>query len=192
MRDHRRTWVAGSFVVVSGGLIACVGGGGGLSADLDSWESPPRSSERPPRGREAGPHFLERAKLSAEAPSRSPESAPGVPGVGGSGTNAVGSTGFDCSGTYVCQEAGKTKTETITLTTAGGRCSVEGVVIEPDGKLSSEGKTVGSWYTTPTGFTVVTGEDTIHCVKGAAGPSSSSGGTSEAPPTRAPSPLDAG
>jgi hypothetical protein len=191
MQDDRRIWALAIFGLVNGGMIACVGGGGGLSSSLETWDSPPSSPERAPSSGEGSPTFLERAQGSTESPSRSGEAAPGTHATGGP-TSGAGKASFECSGTFVCQEVGKTSTDTITLTQVGGTCTVEDSVIEPDGRVTSKGKNVGRWSATSTGFIVVTSEGTIVCTSGGLGQgSSSSGSTPTQPPTTTPTPAPA-
>lgn len=164
MQEQRRIWAFAILAIVNGGVIACVGGGGGLSGPLETWDSPPPSTERSLTSRETAPGFFERAQLSTESPSRSPEPAPGAQGKGAPGT--PGTSTLDCSGTYLCREVGKTNTDTVTLTqTLGGACVVDGTSIEPDGRLTSKGKTVGTWSVTSTGFTATANGETIICTK---------------------------
>jgi hypothetical protein len=174
----RRSWGIGAAVVLYGGLVACVGGAGAIVGTPEAWESPARSTERAPNRAEKAPTFLERATRSTEAPGSSSEPAPFAQGSFGAGASA-GS--FDCSGTYVCRQSGDRDTDSITLSGSAGACSVGDIDIQPDGKLTYKGRTVGSWVLTSTGFAVTTTEGTTVCTRGAPAPEQT-GGASSAPP----------
>jgi hypothetical protein len=198
---HGRTGVIAALVAIGGAVIACTGGASGVPAEMDTQERAPASQER-------ASSTLERASSTLERPARSQEPAPvstqSPPGAGASGPGATPGGAFDCSGTFICTEVGDDDSDTVSLSMRNGVCTAEGqVVLESDGRLSSNGRTVGSWSLTGTGISVVVGDDVSNCVRGSlagSGSSSSSSGSDSsapprepAPPSPAPTPtLDAG
>lgn len=203
MRNHGRLGWATASIVASGGLLACVGGGGGLSDGMATWDPASSSFERAEDGRERAPGFLENAPGSEGAVGASAEHAPGAQGGGGAAA-------FDCSGTFTCRESGDDDTSTLRLQSSDGVCSVAGsnlaVVLGSDGSLSLNGKKVGTWSATADGFTAVTDEGTVTCTRGGsqsrntepprrgedAPPSSSSSSSGSAGGGSVPPPVDDG
>lgn len=185
MRNHGRLGWAAASIVASGGLLACVGGGGSLSDGMATWDPASSSLERAEDGRERAPGFLESAPGSEGAAGASSEHAPGAQGGGGAAA-------FACSGTFTCRESGEKKASTITLQSRDGVCSIVGsdlaVVLGSDGSLSISGKKAGSWSSTADGFTVVTEEGTVTCTRGG----SQSGGDESPPPSSSSSSGSAG
>ncbi|MBX3204587.1 MAG: hypothetical protein KF764_05930 [Labilithrix sp.] len=197
MRNHRQLWVAAS-IVASGGVFACVGGGGNLGDGMTTWDPAPSSLESAGSDREPSPGFLERAPSSQEPAGNSSEPAAGAQGGGGS----PGS--FQCSGTFTCQEAGKKGTDRIRLRLVDGVCTLSGtgsvaVVLQADGSLAVNGSKIGTWSASGNGFTVVSSEGSVTCTRGSSGSgsddstdSSSSGSGSAGSPGSVPPSVDAG
>jgi hypothetical protein len=155
---------------VASAAVACTGGGGSLNDSLETWDSPPGSVERGADTREGAPGPRERPPGGQDAPTGSVEPGPGAQSGGG---------GFDCSGPYTCQEVGDDDRDTITLSVVDGDCTIPVskttvFVLAPDGAMVFNGKRVGSWQPTSTGFTASTDEGSIDCTKGGGSSTSAS------------------
>jgi hypothetical protein len=161
MSSMQRLWSAISAIVVGAGVVACTGGGGSLSEGMRTWESAPGSQDRAQNSNEGAPAFGERAPGSQDGVAVSAEPGPGA---------QSGAGGFDCSGTYTCQEDGDDDLDTVVLTSVNGVCSISsgnaGLVFGADGSLTAGGERVGSWKATANGFTATVGKDTVTCTKG--------------------------
>jgi hypothetical protein len=153
-----------SVLVVSALVTACTGGGGGLDGELTTWTPGPQYTEQAGTTREAAPGYVERSAGSREAEQESVETAPGTSAGGGAGTG-----GLDCSGTYACAEAGKSRTEEITLRPNSVGCAVVVedtlLVFAPDGTIQVGSQQVGTWASTGSGFSVTIKDDTTTCTK---------------------------
>ena len=164
-RDGRLVAVAAIFV--SGGVFACVGGGGPLSDGMTTWDPTPSSLERADTTREAPPGFREVAPSSREPVGASTEPGPGAQGVGS------GAGGFDCSGTYTCVESGDDDEDEVAFISLNGLCTVQSgnsvLILGSDGTLLLNGKNVGSWQGSGGGLTVTTEDGTVSCTKGSRG-----------------------
>lgn len=145
MRDRERLWVrimAIASLLCGGGLLGCVGGGGGLPGEPESWEAAPGS--------------LEPAPASGE-----PSAAGLEPAAPGAGTG----TGFVCGATYVCDVPGDEPATIATRETSEG-CEVEGVLLESDGRLvTKDGKVVGTWKTSSSGIDVTVEGQRVSCTR---------------------------
>jgi hypothetical protein len=189
MSSMLRPGLIGIAAVVAG-TIACVGGGGSLGGELTTWEPTASSTERAETSGESAPASQDEVGSSIE------------PGAGG-GPGAA----FDCSGTFSCKN-GDGDFVTFELTLSNGNCAVprgdlKGLTFGSDGTLSVNGKKIGSWQVTGSGFTASSGDGSITCTRTKGGatttddsnpptnPSGGSGGSDGAgpPPTL---PMDAG
>jgi hypothetical protein len=172
-------WAVATIVLAGVAAIACVGGGGRIDDAMTTWDPASPTQERADKSSEGAPPFNEGAPASQESMGASAEPGPGAQGGGGVGAAA----GFDCSGTYTCQEAGDDDLDTVVLTSANGVCSIPAgkstsLVLATDGTLLLNGKAVGSWQPTADGFTATTSEGQITCTKGGSAGNSSGAATS--------------
>ena len=156
MRNHKRLFFsAASSIIVSGTTFACVGGGGTAQGDLTTWD--PAVST------------YEGAGTTQERGSGAAEPAAGSSSEAASGDGQRGAGGFDCSGTYICAEPGDDDRDSVTLSTVGGVCSAGSgnsmVVLGSQGTVTRNGRVLGTWQATGSGFTFTTSEGSITCVK---------------------------
>ena len=162
-----RRLAATAAIVVSGGVFACVGGGGPLSDAMTTWDPTPSSLEGAGSTREPPPGFREVAPPSREPAGASAEPGPGAQGVGS------GAGGFDCSGTYTCRELGDDDDDEVTFFSLNGVCTAQSgnniLVLASDGTILLNGQNVGSWQGNAGGLTVTTDDGTVSCTKGSRG-----------------------
>ncbi len=148
MSNHKIVIVAVS-LLASTGVLACAGGGGEAD-DVGSWEPASHTGERAGSSQERAGSSQERAAISTEGAAVSTDPAPNghgtrSPGGGGGG----GDEEFSCSGSYRCQSVGDDDSMNVTLSADGEGCRASGggvsLTLGPNGTISREGQTVGSW-----------------------------------------------
>lgn len=130
-------------------IAACAGGGGSFSGDYqDTQDSAPRTADS------AVAKTNKSAQLLNEAIASTSERTAGSSGAS-SGGSSVG--GFNCLGTFRCSAGtnltGNVSTKPITLSLPGV-CQYQGSGFNPDGTITSNGKVLGTWSQTSTGFTI--------------------------------------
>ena len=132
MRIHTRV-LALMGIVASGGVFACVGGGGPFDDTMSTRDPAASSFERAENTREPDPGTREGTTSSHEGVGTSAEPGPGAQGTGGAG-------GFQCAGTFTCVEDGDDDGDELTFTSTGAGCSVS--VGENTLVLSADGTAV--------------------------------------------------
>jgi hypothetical protein len=171
---HRRPRIA-CLGVIALGLTACVGGGGGLAEGIDTFDPPPRTNESAPRRTDPAPASTDPAHNNTE-PRTSRLDIP-IPRSTSSSTSSTSSSGSsnqtpstpgssDCAGIYSCVSGTKTESRSVTKN-ASGNCVYNGVEAQPDGRLMSNGVSVGTWAGDPsTGVLLnITGQTPVVCKK---------------------------
>jgi len=127
-------------------LVACTGGGGALSNEIQTQDTAPSS--------------LDRASTSTERAGSSTDVASKTNELDNSGEPATGSGGFSCAGTYRCGLDGYNETSLVVLNGGAGGCTANGSGLNADGTLTKDGKVVATWHSTPGGgFTYSTSVD---------------------------------
>lgn len=147
--------------------IACTSGIGTPANNFDDpYESAPNSRESPGAGRESPGAGREAPPASTENPG-SQGGGPGSTPAGSGNTNACP----PCDQKFSCITVtnGKTDDDNVELKTKNGACTLDGVLVfECGGKLTLQGKPIGTWQASGAGFTATAtsseGASTITCV----------------------------